>query len=175
MSHDSFIRVTHRSHTCDMPHIESVIFFPHGWLATSMFVSQIWESIKQQRSQGGVGYFSNERRFSMESSFTTHLIEFFVVETKRFVDSFVNVILTRQTRGQRSNKSAESKRWALENYFPERICYMFLMSKCRGDWDLGWCTFGVQPIAFGVTFYLNLQSQSLWSLFNGTYKRDLEN
>ena len=33
--------------------------------------------------------------------FPTHFIEIFVVETKRFVGSFVNVILTRQTCGQR--------------------------------------------------------------------------
>jgi len=54
----------------------------------------------------------------------------------------VNAILTRQlwTCSQRSSMSAGSKRRALENYFPERICHMFLMSKCRGDWDLGLCT-----------------------------------
>jgi len=63
-----------------------------------------------------------------------------VVETKRCVGSFVHVILTRQPCGQRSSKAAESKRRALENYFFERICYMFLMSKCKGDWDLGLCT-----------------------------------
>jgi len=68
---------------------------------------------------------------------------FFVVETKRFVGSFVNVILTRQTCGQRSSRAAESKRWALGSYFPERICDMFLMSKCRGDRDLGLCIFSI--------------------------------
>jgi len=61
--------------------------------------------------------------------FTTHFIDFFVVETKRFVGSFVNVILTRQTCGQRSSRAAESNRRALGNYFPERICYMFLISQ----------------------------------------------
>jgi len=75
--------------------------------------------------------------------FTTHFIEIFVVETQRFVGSFVNVILTRQTCGQRSSRAAEIKRWALGNYFSKSICYMFLMSKCRGDWDLGLCTFWV--------------------------------
>jgi len=65
--------------------------------------------------------------------FTTHFIEFFVVETKRFVGTFANVILTRQPFGQRSSRAAESKRRALGNYFPERICYVFLISKCRGD------------------------------------------
>jgi len=29
----------------------------------------------------------------------------------------------------------------------------------------------VQPIAFGVSFKLNLQSQSPWSLFNGTWQK----
>ena len=36
----------------------------------------------------------------------------------------------------------------------------------------------IQPIAFGVSFNLNLQSQSHWSLFNGTWQkrpRELEN
>ena len=42
--------------------------------------------------------------------FTTHIIEFFVVETKQFVGSTVNVSLTRQTSGQRSSRAAESKR-----------------------------------------------------------------
>jgi len=42
--------------------------------------------------------------------FTTYFIEIFVVETKQFVGSFVHVILTRQTCGQRSSRAAESKR-----------------------------------------------------------------
>jgi len=62
---------------------------------------------------------------------------------KRFVGSFVHVILTRQTCGQHSSRAAESKRRALGNYFSERICHMFLISKCRGDWDLGVCTSSV--------------------------------
>ena len=69
------------------------------------------------------------------------------METKRFVVSFVHVILTRQTCGQRSNRAAESKRRALGNYLSERICYIFLMSKCRGDRDLGLCKTSV--LAFG--------------------------
>ena len=31
----------------------------------------------------------------------------------------------------------------------------------------------VQPIVFGVSFNLNLQSQSPWSLFNGTWQKRL--
>ena len=51
--------------------------------------------------------------------FTAHFIEIFVVEAKQFVGSFVHVILTRQTRGQRSSKPAERKRQALRNHFSE--------------------------------------------------------
>jgi len=79
--------------------------------------------------------------------FTTHFIETFVVETNWFVGSFVHVILTWQTCGQRSSKAAESKRRALSNNFPERICCMFLLSKCRGHWDLCLCT--TSGLAFG--------------------------
>ena len=68
-------------------------------------------------------------------------------ENQKFVSSFVNMILTRQTCGQRSSRAAESKRRALGNYFSERICYVFLISKCRGDRNLGlWTTSG---LAFG--------------------------
>ena len=74
--------------------------------------------------------FLERTRIFSEIQFTTHFIEFFVVETKRFVGSFVN-ILTRQTCGQRSSRAAESKRRALGHLFIERICYMFLISKCR--------------------------------------------
>jgi len=69
------------------------------------------------------------------------------VETKRLVGIFVNVILTRQTCGQRSSRAAESKGRAIGNYFSERICYMFLISKCRGDRDPGLCPTSV--LAFG--------------------------
>jgi len=65
------------------------------------------------------------------------------VKTKRFVSSSVNVILTRQTCIQRSSRAAEIQRRALDNYFPESIWYIFLISKCRGDWNLSQCTFWV--------------------------------
>ena len=45
------------------------------------------------------------------------------------------------------DKAAESKRRALWNYFSGRIWYMFLISKCRGDWDLALCT--TSGLAFG--------------------------
>ena len=77
--------------------------------------------------------------------FTTHFIEIFVVERKRFVGSTVNMISTRQTCGQRSSTAAERR--ALGNYFSKRICYIFLILKCRIDWDLGLCT--TSGFAFG--------------------------
>ena len=84
--------------------------------------------------------FLNKTRILSGIQFTTHFIEFLVVETRRFVGSNVNVILMQQTCGQRSSMAAESKRRALGNHFPEKIWNMFYVSKYRGDWDLGLCT-----------------------------------
>jgi len=61
------------------------------------------------------------------------------VETKKHVNSYSNVILTRQTCGQRLGMAAASKRRALAFYFSVQICYMFLISKYRGESDLGLC------------------------------------
>jgi len=83
--------------------------------------------------------FLERTRILSRIQFTTHVIEFFVVELIQFVGSTLNVMLTRQTCGQRLSKAAESKHRALGNYFSEQICYVFLTLKCRGDWDLGLC------------------------------------
>ena len=64
----------------------------------------VWESGRKIDPATG------ERGILSGIQFTTHFIEIFVVYTKRFVGSFVNVILTRQTCGQRSSRAAESKR-----------------------------------------------------------------
>jgi len=61
------------------------------------------------------------------------------VETKQIVSSNSKVILTRQTCGQRSGMATGSKRRAIACYFPVRICYMFPISKFRGELDLGLC------------------------------------
>jgi len=84
--------------------------------------------------------FFERKRILSGIQFTTYFIEIFVVETKRFVNSFVNVILTRHTYGQHSSRAAERKRRAIGNYFSEQMCYMFLVSKCGRDQDLGLCT-----------------------------------
>jgi len=57
--------------------------------------------------------FVERTRILSEIQFTTHFIEFFVVETKEFVGSSVNVILTQQTFGLRSSRVAEGKHRAL--------------------------------------------------------------
>jgi len=78
----------------------------------------------------------------VESSLQRISSNFFVMETKRFVGSTVNVMLTRQTCGQQSSKAAKSKRRALGNYVSGRICYMFLISKCKGSrsvYNFGTC------------------------------------
>ena len=56
--------------------------------------------------------------------FTKHFIEFFVVEANQLVGNNSNVILSRQTCGQRSSMFAGSKHRAPQNYFSVRICYV---------------------------------------------------
>ena len=68
---------------------------------------------------------------------TRHFIEFVVEETKQTVSSNSNVILTRQTCGQRM--VVASKRRALAFCFSVRIWYMIFVSKCREESDLGLC------------------------------------
>ena len=72
-----------------------------------------------------VGYFSNERGLSVESTLQRISSFLLVVETKRFVGSTVHVILMWQTCGQRSSMSVRGKRRALAFYFSVRIWYMF--------------------------------------------------
>jgi len=78
---------------------------------------------------------SNERGFSVESSLQRISSNFLLWKRN---DSSV-VLYTWSWRGSARARLAESKRRALRNYFPERICYMFLQSKCRGDRDLWLC------------------------------------
>jgi hypothetical protein len=68
---------------------------------------------RKKKAEGGIGYCGIK--------FTTHHIEICVVETKRFVNSFVHVILAWQTCGQRSSRAAESKRRSLGNHFSELL------------------------------------------------------
>jgi len=115
--------------------------------------------------------------------FTRHFIEFIVVETKQFVGSNVNVILMRQTCGQRSSTEGCGKQTpSARNRFPERICYMFLVSKCIKAWDLDLCNFWVpakrEPLRSGdsrkKTCFARRKNQNLalrsGSLFASTQK-----
>ena len=101
----------------------------HSTLA--VFLLWGWVFIKRTRILSGI-------------QFTSHFIESVVVQTKWFVGSSVNIILTLQTCG-RSSRAAESKRQALGNYFSQQICYMIPISKLeyRRDFDLGLHTFWV--------------------------------
>ena len=79
-----------------------------------------------------------------------YFIEFVVVETKWFFSSNVNVILTRQTCGQRSSISEG----ALENDISER---MFLISKCT---EPGEARF--QKTGRGAVFLLATPAAKFW-------------
>jgi len=85
-----------------------------------------------QSLPAGLNFCSKRTCVSSGIQFTRHFIEFVVVEMKQIVSSNSNVILTRQTNGQRSGMAAVGKRRALAFYFLVRICYMFCISKCRG-------------------------------------------
>ena len=85
----------------------------------------------------GWAWFERTSTFS-GIQFTKRFIEFVFVETNKVVRSNTNVIMTRQTCGQRSSRVAGSKRRALAFCFPVRIWYyVFLISICRGKSDLG--------------------------------------
>jgi len=66
------------------------------WICTLFMLRWGWVFLERTRILSGI-------------QFTTHFIDFFVVETKWFVGSFIHVILTRQTCGQRLSRAAESK------------------------------------------------------------------
>ena len=62
------------------------------------------------------------------------------METNQLVRSNSNVILTRQTCGQRSSRVAGSKRTPSASiHFSVRIWYVFIIPKGRGQSDLGLC------------------------------------
>ena len=88
-----------------------------------------------------LSFFRNECAHSACSGIqsTRHFIELVVVKTKQIVNSNSNVISMRQTCGQRSSMAAASKHRGLACYFSVRICYKFVISKCKGVWDLGLC------------------------------------
>jgi len=89
--------------------------------------------------------------------FTEHFIDFFV-ETNQLFGSNSNVILTRQTCGQRSGMAAESKRRGLAFYFPVLICYMLPLSKWRGEWESNLC------MTSGLAKRMPLRSGEFWRM-----------
>jgi len=61
-----------------------------------------------------------------------------------FLSAFLSLVISKTVRSERSARalcdSADVVREIIENPFCVRIYYMFVISKCRGDWDLGLCT-----------------------------------
>jgi len=94
----------------------------------------MWGSSFSWSVQGGVGYFSNERRFSINSSFQGISSNWFL--WKRNNASVV--IQTWCWRGEKAASTGGSNRPALAFYFSMRNCYMFFASTCRRELDLGW-------------------------------------
>jgi len=78
------------------------------------------------------------RTNSLESSLQNISSNWFI-ETNQLFGSDSNVILTQQTCGHPSSRVAGSKRQSLAFYFPVRIWYILLISKCRGKSEFGLC------------------------------------
>jgi len=116
----------------------------------SQKVSVTWEEffyqklalvlVPEKMSWATTGIMSIEALLLSGIQFTKRFIWFVFVETNQFISDNPNVILTRQACIQRSGMAVGSKRQALASYFYIRICYMFLISKCRAKSDLGLCT-----------------------------------
>ena len=57
-----------------------------------------------------------------------------------FLSALLSLVISKTWRSERSARAlcdgADVVREAIGNEFCVRICYMFLLSKCRGDWDL---------------------------------------
>jgi len=63
--------------------------------------------------------------------FTTYFVKFVVVETKQFVSSSVNVILTQQTCGQSISRDAEGKRRARKSFFHANLLHVLNIKMLR--------------------------------------------
>ena len=110
-----------RAHTHTHTHTHTHSYMPFG------------HSVK-----AGLGIFETNVRIQWNPAYNAfHRMQCCGNETN--VSSISNVILTRQICGQRSGMAAGGKRRAIAFHFSVRICYMFLMSKCRGESDLGLC------------------------------------
>jgi len=64
-----------------------------------------------------------------------------------FLSALLSLVISMPEISERSARAlrngADVVREAIGNLFCVWVCYMFLVSKCRGDWDLGLCTTSV--------------------------------
>ena len=97
----------------------------------------IWRIPNPTLRQGWV--FSKRTCVFSGIQFTRHFIEFVVVETKHIVSSNKRDLEAANLR-QLSGMAAGGKRRAIAFHVSVRIFYVFLVSKCRGESDLGLCT-----------------------------------
>ena len=97
-----------------------------------------------------------------------NFIETLLVETNQLVGSYSNVILTRQTCGQCSSKVAGSKRQAPASDFSVRMKYVFLISKCSRQRDLG------LHQLLGLAERMTVRSSDFWQVFRPNMCIDLQ-
>ena len=88
-------------------------------------------------------FFWNKRGFSME--FSLQRISSISLLWKWNDSSIVLWLCSWHGKPAASARAClrEANKERLKKNCYERICKMFLISKCRGDWDLGQCTFWV--------------------------------
>jgi len=64
-----------------------------------------------------------------------------------FLSALLSLVISMTGRSEQSTRAlrdgSDVVREAIGNWFWVRICYMFLLSKCRRDWDLGLCATSV--------------------------------
>jgi len=64
-----------------------------------------------------------------------------------FLSALLSLVISMTGRSERSARALRNGldvvREAIGNHFCVRICCMFSISKCRGDWDVGLCTASV--------------------------------
>jgi len=88
--------------------------------------------------EGSVEAGSNERAYSVESSLQSFSSNSFLKDSNQLFGSNPNVILTAQTCGS-AEVWLRKANTELPLHFSVRFCYMFLTSKCRGEWEVGVC------------------------------------
>jgi len=104
-----------------------------NFVSVNLIFLELFKSLENALRWGWV--FLERTRILSGIQFTRHFIQFIVAGTKKFVGSNVNVILTRQNLEPALEHVCEKQRPSARKLFHEAICHMFLISRCRGDYN----------------------------------------